>query len=64
MFEGFLEGVPVDVKFAADGAFAPPIDEHATADLGSGLHVGVHPKTSRWKDQDGLSESPSLVQRP
>jgi len=42
VFEGFLEGIPVDVKFAADGAFAPPIDEDATADLGPGLHVGVH----------------------
>jgi len=64
VFEGFLEGISVGVKFAADGAFALPIDEDATADLGPGLHVGVHPKTSRWKDQDGLSEPPILVQRP
>jgi hypothetical protein len=41
--EDLLERVPVDVKLAADGAFALAVGEDAAADLGPVLHVGVHP---------------------
>jgi hypothetical protein len=43
MVEDLLEGVPVDVELAADGALALFVDEDAAADLGPVLHVGEHP---------------------
>jgi len=51
--EDLFEGLPVDAIRAAGGALAQAVDEDATADLGPVLHVGVHPQTSRRKDQDG-----------
>src|SRR5262245_3701163 len=41
--EDLRERVPVDVVLAAGGALAQAVDEDAAADLGPGLHVGVHP---------------------
>jgi hypothetical protein len=37
----------MDVKFAADGALAPAVDQDATADLGPFLHVCEHPGASK-----------------
>jgi len=43
VLEDLLESVPVDVVLAAGAALAQAVDEDATADLGPGLHVCVHP---------------------
>ena len=51
----------MDAVLAAGGAFAEGVDKDATADLGPVLHVDVHPKTSRLRDLDGVSETPIVV---